>query len=337
MTVLIACGGGGGGSGTVMTGTPTTMPPGTGDPVTPPGTGDPVTPPAMATLEELPNYAITNLPAARTRIPGSMPASATDQQIITAIQTRATAADLRVGDVVLAGEAGLRSDIKPTCSGKSCSADVPSVGMLAFSLSDIKDLSLVDDTSLTGFNSETQAVLIDNGITTAQSRAAARQDDGTKLTFQTYGGWTDGSVFGAAFLDITEGANTTRRFTSFIFGDATGSNPTGTGSAMWTGSAVGIDTDNNQPFQGDVTVDIDDLSSPDVDVSITDGRRINNDTTVPFTFTWDNMILEGGIFQSTLGDGDLWGSFYGSNHEEVGGVFDDDSTVGAFGATRQTQ
>ena len=334
MTFLIACGGGGGGA--AMTGTPTTMPPGTRDPVVPPGTGDPATPPATVTPEDLPNYAIMNLPAARTRIVGSMPASATEPQIITAIQTRATAADtLRVGDVILAGEAGLRTDIKPTCSGKSCAADVPSVGRLAFTLSDIKDLSLVDDAPLIGFNSETQAVLIDNGITTAQSRTAARQDDGTQLTFQTYGGWTDGSVFGAVFLNITEGANTTSRFTSFSFGDSTGSNPTGTGRAMWTGSAVGIDTDNNQPFQGDVTVDIDDLSNPDVDVSITDGRRTNRDTAVPFIFTWEDMTLTDGIFQSTLGDGDIWGSFYGSNHEEVGGVFDDDSTVGAFGATRQ--
>ena len=303
----------------------------TGDPMT----GDPATP-ACQDCETLPAYKITDLPMARTHIGGTVPASMTETEIIDAIQAIATAADtLRIGDIVLGGFAGIGSDIKSNCSGKSCTASIPNVDTLTFSLTDIEDFSLVDDTAnLVGFDSDTRVVMVDNGITTAESRAAARQDDGTKLTFQSYGGWLAGSVFGIGFLNVTESGTTTNRFTSFSFGNANGSNPTGMGRAEWTGSAVGIDTENSQLWQGDVTVDIDDLSSPNVDVSITNGSFSHGSSPSAIIFTWDDMTLTNGIFQHSSGDTNVWGSFYGDGHEEVGGTFDNISHVGAFGATK---
>ena len=345
--MLMACGGGGGGGGTAAaptTPTPMTMmPPGTDDPMTPPGTGDPNTPdpmtPPTVMLEALPDWEIASLAMSRTRIGGTAPTSMTETEIITAIQTRATAADtLRYGDVVQGGAAGFLTDIGSSCSGETCTANIPSIGTLTFSLNDIEDLSLIDDTAnLVGFNSDTRAVMVDNEITFAESRAAARQEDGTKLTFQSYGGWLTGSAFGVGYLNVTEGATTTNRFTSFSFGKASGSNPTGTGRAEWTGSAIGIETGNGRLWQGDVTVDIDDLSSrsPNVDVSITDFRLHDELTSSPFSLSWNDMPLTGGVFQHSSGEVNVRGSFYGDNYEGVGGAFDNNDFVGSFAGTKQ--
>ena len=212
---------------------------------------------------------------------------------------------------------------------------IPGIGTLTFSLNDIEDLSLIDDTkNLVGFDSDTRVIMVDNGITFAESRASARQDDGTKITFQSYGGWLTGSAFGAGCLNVTEGATTTNRFTFFSFGKASGSNPTGTGRAEWTGSAIGIEAGNGRLWQGDVTVDIADLSSSNVDVSITDLRLHSELTSSPFSLSWNDMSLTGGVFQHSSGEVNVWGSFYGDNHEGVGGTFDNNDFVGAFAETK---
>ena len=325
----MACGGGG------SSGTTATMAPMTGDPTTPP------TP--MVRLEDLPAYAI-DVAMARTHVGGTVVENMTDADIIPAVQAMADAADtLRIGDVIQSGVPGVGTDIKSSCSGKSCTANIPSVGTLTFSLTDIEDLSLVDDTAnLVGFNSETQIVMEDNGITTAQSRSAARQDDGTTLTFQSYGGWLDDSAFGAEVLRVTEGATATNHLTSFSFGEATSpsSNPSGTtNSVVWRGSAVGIELNQidiiDGFWQGDVEVDIDDLSNPDVDVSITNGIYVNFAASASIALEWEDMSLENGIFQHSNGDVNVWGTFYGDNHGEVGGTFDTNRHTGAFGATRK--
>ena len=322
--LLMACGGGGGG-GTVTTA---------------PTTGGPSTPPATVTPEPLPAYAITDLPAARTRVGGVTPADMTETEIITAIQAIATASDtLQIGDTVQGGTLGVGTDVKSSCSGKSCTASVPDVGTITFSLADIEDLSLVHNTMhLVGFNSATEVVMVENGITTAQSGSAGRRDDGTRLTFQSYGGWLTNSVFGVELLGVPEDATTTNYFyTSFSFGKASGSNPSGTGRAVWTGSAIGIDIVNDTRgfWQGDVEVDIDDLSNPDVDVSITNGKYASLTTSATRTLNWDNMTLENGIFQHSDGEVNVWGTFYGDNHGEVSGTFDNNFNVGSFGARRQ--
>ena len=343
--MLMACGGGGGGGTAAVTPTtpPTMMMPGMDD-SNMPGTGDPNTTPTPTVMPEpLPAWRITDISVAQTRISGNAPTSMTEPQIVSAIQTRATEADtLRIGDVVVGGFRGLGNDIKSNCSGKICTASIPSIRTLTFSLNDIEDLSLIDDTAnLVGFNSNTRAVMLDNGITFAESRASARQEDGTKLTFQSYGGWLTGSAFGVGYLNVTEGATTTNRFTSFSFGKDSGSNPTGTGRAVWTGTAVGINTSNASIgfWQADVTVDIDDLSNPNVDLVISSGSYLNQ-TSINFTrWSWNDMPLTNGVFQGSNsnigGDDNVWGSFYGDNQGEVGGVIDDDNLVGAFGATKQ--
>lgn len=77
----------------------------------------------------------------------------------------------------------------------------------------------------------------------------------------------------------------------------------------------------------EVTVNFDDT---DVDVAFTDlidldtGRSRDD-------LRWTNLRMSSGRFRN--GD-DIVGRFYGPNHEEVGGFFERDEILGAFGAKR---
>ena len=343
--LLMACGGGGGGGTaavTPTTPTPMTMMPGTGDPMTPPGTGNPMTPPTnMPPTVTLPDYAITNIGIARMEVGGTAPTAANtmnETAIVTEIQRIATAADT----FEFEGFTGTPS-ASITCSNanKSCSGTVPDVDTLTFSLAGIEDLSLVDDTGLVGFVSNTQAVMMDHGATIIQSRAAAGQNDGTHLTFQTYGGWLTNTVFGVERLVVTESGTNTTRYASFNFGNDSGSNPTGNTVVNWTGVVVGRNTGTGHVIHGDVTVQ-DLIGTANVLDSIifNNFTNLNDGSAVTFGNAGVSILqflripLTNGRFESASGD--IIGNFYGADQEEVGGIFNSSSNniIGAFGAKK---
>ena len=116
------------------------------------------------------------------------------------------------------------------------------------------------------------------------------------------------------------------------FGEASGSNPAGLGSAEWAGIAEAVSTQSFQRQKGTSTLQISDLSDPRLDVSILiAGREIGSSA-------WSGIPLTGCPFQAGRAEHDfLQGSFMGSGHEEAYGVFDTDTHVGAFGALRRQQ
>ena len=282
--------------------------------------------------EILPAYAIADLTAARTLVSGTAPTNMDETQIVSAIQTRATAADtFEFNDF-----AGTES-VEITCSDTSetCSGDFTNVGTLTFSLADIEDLSLVDDAGLVGFNSDSQAVMLDEGVTTIQSISSGRQIDGTLLTFQTYGGWLSDSVFGIELLNVTESGTTTERFASFSFGDNTGRNPTA--NARWDGVMVGVAKDDSDIIQGKATIQWDSGTPNEVGGFFNSIRNLTDGGNFSTTLmTWKSIPLNNGAFTSmdAFADttGSISGNFYGNAHEEVGGIFDRDDVIGAFGA-----
>ena len=334
MTFLIACGGGGG--GTAMTETPTTMPPGTGDPVAPPGTGGPATPPVA--LETLPDYTIADLATTRTRFNGTVPTDMTEAQIVSGIQTIATTADTLIGgDLVAEGQTGTSQNVAVNCPGASCSVTITNVGSVAFSINGIEALSPVDDTNLEGFDSEVRTVMVVDEATLIEGRAAARRANDTRLAFQTYGGWLTGSVFGVDVITVPESGNgTTFLLFPYAFGDASGTNPTGSSRIVWEGVVVGARANGAGLRQGVATVDIDDPSNPDVDVSLTGIKGVGQGSLEEME-TWEDITLMGGAFESKDTSRYIKGSFFGSGHTEVGGVFysSNQDITGAFGATRQ--
>lgn len=327
MTLLLACGGGGGGGATTATRTPTTMP----DPMTGDEGMSPIIPPSIGSAQTLPSYEITDLPTLRTHA-GGMEIDLTREQIVLALRMRADGADtLEFGTFYTSGAAGFipSGEHMHTCSGTSCSVTLPDIGDIRFSLNEIYGPALIDDAGLEGYNVGVEPVMTDNGVTLVQGRGAARGDGGTPFTFQTYAGWLDDSAFGVELIEITA-ASTTEIFAGYSFGNSSGSNPDGTGMATWSGIVVLRERGGSMLQHGDVTIDIDDLANPDVDISFTHGRLNGLSST---SGGYDNMTLNLGTFESN--DGYIKGSFYGDDHGEVGGIFDGTNFVGAFGAKRQ--
>ena len=318
MMLLLACGGGG---GTAVS--PTTTPP--------PTTGDPNMPPTVT----LPGYTITNATVARNAVGGTAPTSMSETQIVREIQTRATAADtLDISNFV--GTTGV--DI--TCASKSCTGTIPNVNMLTFSLTDIEDLSLVDgDMNLVGFDSSTEAVMVDRGVTLIQSQAAAGQNDGTHLTFQTYGGWLTDSVFGVELLNVTENDTTTPRYASFSFGNDSGTNPSILTSspengvdAYWRGVVVGRSTESGNLIQGDLLISMFSDNSNISNITFSSMKNLNTGADLD-SIIWRDISMTNGNFR--VADESIEGTFYGVGHTEVGGTFNRNSIIGSFGGARR--
>lgn len=116
---------------------------------------------------------------------------------------------------------------------------------------------------------------------------------------------------------------------AYVFGEASGTNPTGIGSATWNGIAEAASTDTFERRSGTATVTIADLSRPRVGVAIDiAGSPIGS-------AAWSDMPLTyGGFASGTPGTDGLEGNFHGPDHSETYGTFDTDTYVGAFGAKR---
>ena len=136
-----------------------------------------------------------------------------------------------------------------------------------------------------------------------------------------YGHWLDHSVF--AMVDDSVAVS---------FGGSPGTNPAGIGGGIWKGALVGKDTQTGERIEGDAVIDIGDFARPDVDIALTgieDARgRARAD------LHWESLPVVQGAFQARNMAGSIEGRFYGSDHREVGGIFERDRLIGAFGASR---
>lgn len=139
-----------------------------------------------------------------------------------------------------------------------------------------------------------------------------------------HGGWLDESVF--AIVDD-------RVATSF--GAWHGTNPTVAGGATWTGAFVAMDARSGEGVEGDAVVDIDDFAAPDVDIALfvdVGGAEQIRDRVADLR--WDSIPVWEGTFSARDTAGWIEGRFYGGDHEEVGGIFERDHVLGAFGGRR---
>ncbi len=154
-----------------------------------------------------------------------------------------------------------------------------------------------------------------------------------------YGGWLEHSFFVVQFEEVTERGDYqgTKLAGGVSIGDATDTNPDA-GSGTWSGVMVGIDgsgtATQDHVIQGDADITIADFSNPQVDVAFTnvydlDAGTQRND------MTWSGIDLASGEFETGQDGNSIEGRFYGPNHEEVGGVFERNRIIGAFGASRQ--
>ena len=339
LTLLVACGGGGGGG----SGTPTTMTP-------PSGGGQPTQNPTQPALEGLPIPVIPNITSART-LTGGTPITFSESQILSIAEMRADAADRLFGTdiqhAVMIGTAPAVTldDIEVTCSAASCSAVLAegqsptTYGLDYFAVPNPGNV-------LERFDSEISAVMMDNGVNMFQSQSAGALVDpagvGADIIERvvSYGGWLDGSIFAveSQVLDgVIDGDNVLNRYlVAYSFGNDSGTNPTGTGSATWNGVMVGATSNPDNIIQGDAEVEIRDLSasSPVVFIEFTNIRNLGTRAIVQ-SMGWASLSLSDGGFSHTHNQtGSIEGTFYGRTHNEVGGIFDRNDITGAFGAAR---
>ena len=121
------------------------------------------------------------------------------------------------------------------------------------------------------------------------------------------------------------------------WGDLTGSRPTG--SATWLGLMVGTPAtgDNlGDRLQGDAALNYDMSAGGGLDVAFSSIKNIDRGTahttsTVLFT---DVPISSSGTFEAGLVGNRIQGGFYGPDHIEAAGIFEQSNIVGAFGAKR---
>ena len=118
----------------------------------------------------------------------------------------------------------------------------------------------------------------------------------------------------------------------FAFGDVSGTNPEGVGSATWSGIAEVVAIRTLRRQQGIATLTIEDLARPAISVGIeVGGNPIGKSG-------WTDMPLASGHFVfGGPGDDYVEGHLHGASHSEAYGVFDTDNFTGAFGAKLHAQ
>lgn len=273
-----------------------------------------------------------NSASARTVVDGDIPTSRTSAQISKIAADISTEADtLMVTDLALSTATGF-TEHTTTCSAGGCTAS----GVISGENSVI-ELGITAPTfgNHPGFSYSAQPVMTKGGVETVQavSRSLA---EGTQRTHVTYAGWLDGSIFGISDLRFEEDGEEIMRYgAGFSAGNDSGTNPAGTGSATWNGLMIGGTKQADHVIQGDATIDIDDLASPDVDIIFSNVRNLNTGLNIA-DMIWTDLAVTNGRFNSTA-NGEIEGTFYGTTHQEVGGIFNRAEIIGGFGAVRQMQ
>ena len=267
--------------------------------------------------------------AARMATGGSTPGFGDDAVGATLDDLTEGADTFLVGDVFVTAQ-GNTVRGQTACGGETCMSNLSAGSVTLPVRLSLSDLVYVDGDP----DTEYQAVAEHRGVSLAQGRGSS-QFSGFAIDRYGYGGWLSHSYFVSESGSLTEGPLPGADVEySFSAGEATGSNPIG-GSASWTGVVVGADMDGEDVHrvQGDAEITISDFADPKVGVEF--DNIIDLVTETPhLPITWNDVpLVNGGFTTGSTGDF-VTGSFYGPNHEEVGGVFEHDEIVGAFGAKR---
>ena len=214
--------------------------------------------------------------------------------------------------------------IHASCRGATCTGAMPS------QLPDVpvylSDLSAADEYEIFGTL---------NGVTLTRGTGEEKLETGS-LSERDFGGWLDHNAFGVShgyFYDAT-GAYVGALIGAYSIGDASGSRPV-QGSATWRGAMLGAEQSRLDTVQGDARVTVD-FATAEASVAFTNILNLVRGTSLP-SMRWDSLAIDsGGRFSARSGrTASLVGTFYGPNHEEVGGVFERNDIAGAFGARRQ--
>lgn len=221
----------------------------------------------------------------------------------------------------------------PIAEAGSVPLSCPAGGCAA---SDLRELSGADGAGMREGFGTVSGTTGGPPLTEAFSRASATVSGASFMRYGLWGAHGYAAVeIGAGELSAEAGGQQwSGRFKAthaWTGGEATGTNPAGTGNAVWHGIAEAARIADFAHLEGTAELRILDLSRPrvDVDIDLDDGAA-----GVPLR--WTGMEpTDGGFTSGAAGADRIDGRFHGPGHEEAWGVFDTGNYVGAFGARRQ--
>ncbi len=225
--------------------------------------------------------------------------------------------------------------IRSNCRGTVCNT---SNGRLSVSdlLDEITEIGGVRIES----DSENSPVMTYRGIPISQARSDVLFPSipHASLVSSGLGGWLDYGGFSVSAGAVFDGPRNqqiplTVAIGQVSFGDSAGARPAfgATRTVTWEGAMVAADTEFGHSIIAASTVRVD-LIWMNADVQMSNVVDMDARARLP-SFGWTDLPIEA---NGTFGDGrTLSASFYGPNHEEVGGIFTTRDLIGAFGADRQ--
>ncbi|MEG9862925.1 MAG: transferrin-binding protein-like solute binding protein [Parvularculales bacterium] len=258
--------------------------------------------------------------------------------------TTATGAEFRFSTPVTATSVPLLGLAAGCNSSTSCTYELGStIQSLTFSAQETDffftgPLDFRTDNTTNEVTEDSMTAGIGGNTTLVQARLEGTAlPDNVATEFDSFGGWLEDMAFAAVRIE----AGTETYFNGYTIGVPSGSTPAETGSALWRGTAVASVKADDTFIQGEAEISVD-FANTNVDATFdnwhnTQGMAMTSITAVTIE---DAPFTTGGFEIAGVAGGDpvpekIYGRFYGTGHERVGGVFDTSALNGAFGAMRQ--
>lgn len=172
-------------------------------------------------------------------------------------------------------------------------------------------------------------------VTVRKTHAQISLPDET-LDLNVFGAWLSQGFFGVVELATPVGEPGGASVAAAVVrGAASGTNPV-SGSGRWSGAMLGIDLGENDGTRGsavwgDADIVINDFQNPAVDVTFYNIADLATQSPRA-DMEWSGIPVASGAFEAEDADSRIEGEFFGSGHEEVGGLFERDNITGSFGA-----
>ena len=243
----------------------------------------------------------------RARGPGII--SRTDSLIISTVRGTTNHADLPTYTIPV------------ICQDARCSGINPVSGRTE--IITVNDLSSVGDTT-------TEFSLTKHGVTVFRTRGTVDDSD-----VVSYGGVMEHSAFRVHNQSFSVNNVNVRQYHGVVGGDLTGSSPSGT-TATWRGLMVGTTPANGNLLQGDASLEYS-LDAGTLDAAFTEIKDLTrNAAHTTDTVRFDDVsVSTDGTYQAGSTGNRIQGGFYGPDHAESAGVFEQSGIVGAYGAKKQ--
>ena len=187
-------------------------------------------------------------------------------------------------------------------------------------------------------NIDWQRTTAQQGVPIAEGRGELTEP-GISVDVTLLGGWLDHNFFAVQLEGVThdtsDGVDVAGLEAGYAYsiGNTTGTNPALSGNATWRGGMVGGSVGSDRSLvRGDATLTLD-MAQMAMDVAFTNILNVGTGQSRA-DMMWDGLALTNGTFGTGSQGDSIQGQFYGPNHEEVGGIFERDQIIGAFGAGR---